>query len=340
MMQNYRRLLPIIGLGILLLAGCASQQAATTNATAEPTEAASTTVEATGIIVPETWTTISFSTGGTVTYLPISAGDQITRGRILATLDDEDANRAIELAQVKLAEAEANVTLAEIELDKQVTWSPNKNQLAAAEASVNNAEATLKQAQSNYDKVAWMPSVSASPQSLQLEQATNSYNVAQANLDYLYSNRPDTRRAAKQLDLSKLSQQEAQLNLQIAQASLDKMTLRAPLTGTIGQVYIREKQVITPGMPILTIADLSTLHVETTDLNENDVVDVNVGDKVTVTFEALPGVEVPGTVTEIGVKAEEGVGVNYTVKVKLSRMPDKIRWGMTAYINFLSKPAQ
>ena len=336
MMQNYRRFLLVGSLLVLALAGCTGQPASP-DTTAEPVDTSPPSIEATGIVVPETWTTISFSSGGTVTNLPISSGDKVFANRILAHLDDEDATRAVTLAQIKVSQAEVNVKLAEDELNKVVTWSPDKNRVAAAEASLGNAEAALEQAQSNYDKVAWTPSVSASPQSLQLEQATNSYDVAKSNLDYLYSNRPDTKKAADQLELTKLTLQESQLNLQIAQAALDKMILKAPFAGIIGQVFVREKQVVSPGTPIMTIADLSTLRIETTDLNENDVVNIDVGDKVTVTFEALPSVETKGTVTEIGVKAEEGVGVNYTVTIELSDMPKAIRWGMTAYVTFPTK---
>ncbi|MBN1430794.1 MAG: efflux RND transporter periplasmic adaptor subunit [Anaerolineae bacterium] len=333
MIQHYRHSLWGIGVLALMLIGCAGQQASP-GATAESAYRSPSSIEATGIVVPEKWTTISSSVGGTVIEVPVSDGDQILRNRILVYLDDDDARRAVDLAQIQVSEAEVSVRLAENELNRVVTWSPNKNQVAAAEASVNNAEAALEQAQSNFDKVAWVPGASASPQSLQLEQATNSYDVAKSNLDYLYSNRPDVKKAADQLELTELTLKEAELNQEIAEANLDKMIVRSPFEGTIGQVLIREKQVITPGMPIMTIADLATLRVETTDLNENDVVNVAVGDVVTVTFEALPGVEVEGTVIKIGVKAEEGVGVNYTVTVELSKIPEAIRWGMTAYVNF------
>ena len=87
------------------------------------------------------------------------------------------------------------------------------------------------------------------------------------------------------------------------------------------------------GAPIMLLADLSTLRVETTDLNENDVVNVAVGDRAKVTFEALPGLEIEGIVAEIASKSAEGVGVNYTIIISLDEVPEAIRWGMTAYID-------
>lgn len=332
-MQRYGYFVLMIML--LALVGCSGQ--ATPEGT--PTESvamSSSTIEATGIVVPKKWVTISFTMGGRIVALPFSAGDNVINGQALARLDGEDANRALNIAQVKVSQAEVNVAVAQHELDRVMTWSPNKSQVAAAEAAVANAEAALNQAQSEYDRVAWVPHVSGLPQSLQLEQATNSYNQAKANLNYVYSNRPDIKRAADQLDLADLSLKEANLNMRAAQAVLDKLVVSTPFDGTINRVFVHEDEVVGAGTPLMIIGDLSALHIETTDLNENDVVNISIGDKVKVTFEALPGVEVEGTVTKIGTRSEEGVGVNYTVTVDVDNMPEAIRWGMTAYVSFPS----
>lgn len=335
-MRRYGNFSPVMMLLALILVGCNGQETPSDAPTQSP-ETTSSAIEATAIVVPEKWALISFSVGGRVAVLPVSAGDKVPRKSTLARLDSEDANRAAEIAKVKVTQAEVNLSVAQHQLDKDLTWSPNKNQVAAAEAAVANAEAAVGQAQSEYDRVAWVPHVSGMPQSLQLEQATNSYNQAQANLNYLYSNSPDVKRSADQVDLAELSLQEARLSLDTAQASLDKMVLTAPFAGTVNRVLVREDEVVAAGTPIMIIGDLSTLHIETTDLNENDVVNIAIGDTVTVTFEALPGVEVEGTVTEIGTRSEEGVGVNFTVTIEVAEMPEAIRWGMTAYVSFPPK---
>ena len=84
---------------------------------------------------------------------------------------------------------------------------------------------------------------------------------------------------------------------------------------------------------MLVTADLADLQVETTDLNEIDAARVKVGNPVVVTFDALPGVEVKGTVKSIAPKASEGSGVNYTAIVVLEELPTLLRWGMTAFLD-------
>jgi multidrug efflux pump subunit AcrA (membrane-fusion protein) len=121
--------------------------------------------------------------------------------------------------------------------------------------------------------------------------------------------------------------------LKAAEAKLEDLELRAPFSGTVSEVNVRQGEWINAGQAILVAADLADLEVETTDLNEIDAARVKVGNPVVVTFDALPGVEVNGTVKSIAPKASEGSGVNYTVVVKLDELPDLLRWGMTAFVD-------
>jgi HlyD family secretion protein len=108
--------------------------------------------------------------------------------------------------------------------------------------------------------------------------------------------------------------------------------IEAPFAGTVTDVMVDQGEFVAPGQPVIELADLSTLLVETTDLNEIDVARIDVGDKVFVTFDALPGIEIEGTVTDIPARAAEGVGVNFPVQIDLPDVPDGLRWGMTAFV--------
>ena len=78
---------------------------------------------------------------------------------------------------------------------------------------------------------------------------------------------------------------------------------------------------IAPGQPLLTLGDLATLRVETTDLDEIDVARVALGQQVDVTFDALPEQVFVGRVTRISPMAAPGSGgVNYTVVIALDEV--------------------
>ncbi len=125
----------------------------------------------------------------------------------------------------------------------------------------------------------------------------------------------------------------AEASLAAAQAVDDDLEVQAPFDGTISELYINESEWISPGQPAMLIADLNHLRVETTDLNEIDVSRIEVGDTAIITFDSLPDVTSSGTVVRISPKATPGSGVNYTVVIELDEIPEKLRWGMTAFVD-------
>jgi multidrug resistance efflux pump len=123
------------------------------------------------------------------------------------------------------------------------------------------------------------------------------------------------------------------VQLNAAVKVLDDLQLNSPFDGTVNELYVKENEWIAPGQQVLLLADLENLRVETTDLNEIDVAQIEIGDKAIVTFDALPDVVVEGEVTRVAQKAAEGSGVNYTVVILLDEIPEKLRWGMTAFVD-------
>jgi len=87
----------------------------------------------------------------------------------------------------------------------------------------------------------------------------------------------------------------------------------------------------------LTLADLRDLQVETTDLSEQDVDRVSVGQKATVYVEPL-GMEIEGKVTRIASQASTlGGDVVYTVVVELDEQPPGLRWGMSVEVDVVTE---
>ncbi|HSR48135.1 MAG TPA: HlyD family efflux transporter periplasmic adaptor subunit [Anaerolineales bacterium] len=125
----------------------------------------------------------------------------------------------------------------------------------------------------------------------------------------------------------------AQAGVKAAQAAVRDSELRAPFAGTIGAIRVRPNEWAAPGMPLIDLASLQTLQVETTDLSEIDAARVAVGGPATITFDALPEAEVTGRVIRIAPKASEGSGVNYTVWIALDEIPEGLLWGMTAFVD-------
>lgn len=168
-------------------------------------------------------------------------------------------------------------------------------------------------------------------------QLTFSLQAAQANLENARQDvaalevgpRPDdVALAQRRLD-------SAQAALAASRAALQDLTLRAPFAGVVSEVLVRPGETVAPGVPLLVLADLSHMVVETTDLNEIDVARIRVGDRATITFDALADVVVKGTVASIALRASPGAGANYRVVLEMATVPDQLRWGMSAFVDIL-----
>lgn len=126
---------------------------------------------------------------------------------------------------------------------------------------------------------------------------------------------------------------QAQAALDAAEVALADRTLTAPFAGTVADITVELGQVISPGVPVVVLADLSGWQVETTDLTELDVVAVAVGYPAEIRADALPNTLLTGTVTDIATVSQEVRGdITYVVTISLDEAPtDQLRWGMTVF---------
>jgi multidrug resistance efflux pump len=110
--------------------------------------------------------------------------------------------------------------------------------------------------------------------------------------------------------------------------------MKAPFAGTITQVNFQSGEWVIPGQAILALADLANPRIETTDLSEKDIPQVEVGQPVTILIEAL-NEEVTGVVSEIAPLAETlGGDVVYKTTIDLDSLPAGLRSGMSVEVQF------
>lgn len=148
----------------------------------------------------------------------------------------------------------------------------------------------------------------------------------------------EIRRAHFQSSLADIEQQE--MALQQARENLARTQILAPVDGTISLLNskIGERVVGTgqfAGTEIMRLADLSNMEVRI-DVNENDVVNVAVGQRVRVTIDSFRGRRFNGEVTHIantarteGARSQEQV-TTFEVRIRLRESRVVLRPGMTA----------
>jgi HlyD family secretion protein len=98
-------------------------------------------------------------------------------------------------------------------------------------------------------------------------------------------------------------------------------------------LYVKAGELAAAGAPVAALAELGSWQIETDDLTELDVVGVAEGDEVLLTFDAIPGLELPGRVERVKPMGQEKLGdVTYTVVVVPEVSDSRLKWGMTAVV--------
>ena len=169
---------------------------------------------------------------------------------------------------------------------------------------------------------------------LELETALNQ---AQTSLDKAIQDSQDLEAGpdADQLAAAEARVSAAEAAVASAEAALDNLELEATIDGTVVEQNLVVGQSVTPGVPVMRLADFSQMYVETDDLTELEVVEISVDQNASVVADALPEVTLNGVVEEIASVYEEKRGdITYTVRIQLNEFDPRLRWGMTVAVTF------
>jgi multidrug resistance efflux pump len=120
-----------------------------------------------------------------------------------------------------------------------------------------------------------------------------------------------------------------------AESALSNLDLVATIDSNIVELNLTPGEQVTPGKPVVTLADFSQWYVETDDLTEIEVVDISLGQQVSFVPDALPEVSLSGQVESIGDKFEEKRGdITFTTRILVDEIDPRLRWGMTVVVTF------
>ncbi len=217
----------------------------------------------------------------------------------------------------QIATAQAAVAEAEAARDT-VLAGATPEQIAQVQANVEAAQASL-------DKLL----AGATDEDIAIAEA--SVESAQANVE---AGRALIETNEANVERYKAMVMGAQAKLASAEIQLNKTILIAPFAGKISSLNIEMGEIAQAGAPIIALG-AAGWQVETDDLTEIDIVDVQLGSNVTISVDALPGESFSGVVSRITPKSEVKAGdVTYTVLIDLTDGPtERLKWGMTTFVD-------
>jgi len=315
-MKKLSSLIIVFLTGALLLSACApkAEESATLPNPIEPQS-----LIAEGRLVPVNSIDAAFNVSGQVVEVLVADGEQVTAGQGVARL------KASEAAIAALEAAKAQALTAQQALDNLMKNA--ELNLAQAQVDVNNAQERLDEATEDLE-------LDGSAENMaKFTLADAALKLASDKLSLMMENTGLDPRA---LEVTMAQLQAANASQAAAQAAVEAALLKAPIAGTVVDLSLQPGQLVSAGVPVITIADFSNWLIRTENLAEINISKVSLGQPVDVVFDSLPEQTFKGSVTHINSRYEEKRGdITYTVTIQLDEADSQLRWGMTVAVFFL-----
>lgn len=219
----------------------------------------------------------------------VKEGDQVIKGQILATLDQTDLQREVEIARNAYELAAANQA------------EQNKTQALGYEKAVQDCQA----AQADYDRKSLLYANGGISQ-VEMETAANALADARRHMEeYTVVNGVGTADPSYELQVK-----AAAFTLEKAQKELENTEIKSAIDGTVVRVNSKVGQFadkVENDKPILSIENLEELEMEIK-ISEYSIGKVKVGQKVQISADILNGKTVEGEVIKISPTGEEKGG--------------------------------
>lgn len=280
------------------------------------------TVSASGEIVATRYADIGSSVMGRVVALPVREGEHVRAGQVLAQIDP---------VQARSDAAGSRALVAALEAEERGA----AERIRAAAAELQAAEARALEARQRIGRTErlYRDGVVAASD---VEAARASADTANAQVESAAA-AVRTAREAQEAASRRITQARAQVVR--ADDVVAKTSIVSPIDGVVTRLRVREGEMVIigiqnqPGTTLMTISDLDEIDAEVK-VAEADVLRLELGQRATVTLEALPNVSFAGKVVEIGASAlpVSGSGAaarEFRVVVRLASNEAGLRPGLT-----------
>ncbi len=257
-----------------------------------------------------------------IVELPFNEGQWVKAGALISRVDDSDYRQ--------------QVTIAEATLDVQ------KRQLAAAEQSLAAATKTVESDAADLE----LAKVEFSRADDLMKKGAGTIETRdQANAVFRKSNaaierdRALEKFAERQVELSTANVRNAEETLKLAQIVLNYTSLLAPFDGVITVRQAELGEIMVPGTPVVTLADLDHIWLRAY-INETDIGKIRLDQDAIVKTDTYPGKSYKGRVSFISSNAEftpksvethaERVTLVYRIKIDIDNPTHELVPGMPA----------
>ena len=226
--------------------------------------------------------------GTTVKRVLVREGDQVKKGQLLVQLDDAKAHSLAAQAKAQVLGAEADLSA--------IQKGGNHEEILTLDSQITKARTDSDTAQRNLDALRRLREQGAASPG-EIKNAEDHVKSANADLNLLLQ-KQKSRYSQPEIVRVEAQKSEAQAAYDAAEDVLDQLNIRAPFDGIVYSLPALQGAYLNPGDLVLQAADLSKVRVRAF-VDEPDIGRLAPGDKIEVTWDALPERTWQGTVSVI-----------------------------------------
>lgn len=211
---------------------------------------------------------------GLVASVRVDAGDKVRTGDVLVQLRDDEARAAMEQAQSVVRELEERL--------KQIRLVDGPVSLQ----KLGEAEATLRQAGSNFERVQKLFESGISSRA-ELDEAIRARDVAASTVERERLQGTNSRPQGSEVKLVEARLSQARAAVSVARERIAKTVITSPGDGTIISRKVEGGDVVMPGVPLLVLSRYGRTQI-TAQIDEKNLGLLRVGQKVLASADAYP----------------------------------------------------
>lgn len=310
------------------------------------------TVMATGSLIPSLNVEVGSVLSGQISKLSVDFNDKVTKGQVLAELDDRSYALAADASRAAMEGAKFEIGSFQARLKRSILdlWQA-EHQLPVYTARVDNAKIALETAERDYKRKLWLQERETATitdvQNMQSrrDSLAAALREAEANLanqtGLISGARADVDRARADLAASQATQVRLESQWQSAMVDLERTKLRAPIDGVILGRTVTEGQTLATGLEAKTLfiiaGDLGNMEINAR-IDESDIASIKEGQPATFTVDAFPGRTFNATVKQIRMSPQVVSNVvTYTVVLKTTNPDGALLPGMTVLASIVTR---
>jgi len=226
--------------------------------------------------------------GTTVKKLLVREGDHVKKGQLLVQLNDAKAHSQAEQAKAQVLAADADLS--------GIESGGNREEVLTLESQIVKARTASDTAQRNLDSLKRLQQEDAASPG-EIKNAEDQVQRANADLNLLLQKQKGR---YSQPEISRVEAQKSQAQAAYTAAAdvLSELNIRAPFDGVVYSLPVLQGAYVNPGDLVLQEADLAKVRVRAF-VDEPDIGRLAAGDKIDLTWDAMPERTWQGTVTVI-----------------------------------------